>query len=220
MPRKKAQQSRQTAAAEAVEVEGVAIVKRDFGEVIDVNRMVQTATEVIKQQRRNRHRLLWLMTGKTCRIMIMAGEAAIKKGVNAGAIVKEVAPIMGGGGGGRPNFAQGGGTKCDKLAETVSAAEEAVKKQLEALRLLFLFVLGFNFYICHALLFAMAMDPFKKVFVSRFGCFAGCIRLCCLRCLECDCDREYPGFRVRHSHRQGSSYGWGCSRLFCFVEER
>ena len=70
--------------------------------------------------------------GKTCRLMVMAGEAAVKKGVNAGSIVKEAAPIFGGGGGGgRPNFAQGGGTKPEKLADAVSAAEEAVKKQLK-----------------------------------------------------------------------------------------
>ena len=114
----------------AVEVDGVAIVKRDFGEIIDVNRMVQTATEVIKRNEAT-VTLYYGSDGKTCRIMIMAGEAAAKKGVNAGGIVKEVAPIFGGGGGGRPNFAQGGGTKCDKLAETVAAAEEAVKKQLK-----------------------------------------------------------------------------------------
>ena len=100
------------------------------GEIIDVNRMVQTATEVIKQ-RDATVTLYFGSDGKTCRVLIMAGEAAIKKGVNAGAIVKEVAPIMGGGGGGRPNFAQGGGTKCDKLAETVQAALDAIKKQLK-----------------------------------------------------------------------------------------
>jgi len=55
----------------------------------------------------------------------------MNKGVNAGGIVKEVAPLFGGGGGGRPNFAQGGGTKCDKMPDAIIAAEELVKKQLK-----------------------------------------------------------------------------------------
>ena len=61
--------------------------------------------------------------------MIMAGETAVQKGVNAANIMKEVAPIFGGGGGGRTNFAQGGGIKPDKLQEAVKAAEDEVKKQ-------------------------------------------------------------------------------------------
>ncbi len=113
-----------------IEIDGIAIVKRDFGEIIDVNRMVQTATEIIKRNEAT-VTLFYGSDGKTCRLMVMAGETATKKGVNAGGIVKEAAPIFGGGGGGRPNFAQGGGTKCDKLADTVVAAEEAVKKQLK-----------------------------------------------------------------------------------------
>jgi len=112
------------------EAEGIAIVKRDFGEVIDVNRMVQTASEVIKRNEAT-VTLYYGCDGKTCRIMVMAGEAAVQKGVDAGNIVKEAAPIMGGGGGGRPNFAQGGGTKCDKLLHAVHAAQEAVKSQLK-----------------------------------------------------------------------------------------
>jgi len=121
----------QTQRAEAaVEVEGVSIVKRDFGEVIDINRMLTTASEVIKRNDAT-VTLYYGSDGKSCRLMVMAGETAVKKGVNAGNIVKEAAPIFGGGGGGRPNFAQGGGTKCDKLKETVQAAEEAVKKQLQ-----------------------------------------------------------------------------------------
>ncbi|MCL2359838.1 MAG: alanine--tRNA ligase [Nitrososphaerota archaeon] len=112
-----------------LEVEGVSIVKRDFGEVIDVNRMLTTATEVIK---RNDAivTVYYGSDGKTCRLLIMAGETAVKRGINACNIVKEAAPIFGGGGGGRPNFAQGGGTLCDKLKEAVTAAEEAIKKQL------------------------------------------------------------------------------------------
>src|SRR5208283_1476346 len=106
------------------------IVKRDFGEVIDVNRMVQTATEMIKRNEAT-VTLFYGSDGKTCRLMVMAGELAVQKGVNAGNIVKEVAPIFDGGGGGRANFAQGGGTKPDKLMEAVKAAEEETKKQVK-----------------------------------------------------------------------------------------
>ena len=121
----------QAKTAEAtVEADGIAIVKRDFGEVIDVNRMVQTASEMIKRNEAT-VTLFYGSDGKTCRLMVMAGETAVQKGVNANNIVKEVAPIFGGGGGGRANFAQGGGTQPDKLQEAVKAAEEAIKKQLK-----------------------------------------------------------------------------------------
>jgi alanyl-tRNA synthetase len=78
-----------------VEVDGIAIVKRDFGEVIDVNRMIQTATEVIKRNEAT-VTLFYGSDGKTCRLMVMAGETAVQKGINANQIVKEAAPIFGG----------------------------------------------------------------------------------------------------------------------------
>jgi alanyl-tRNA synthetase len=119
-----------TAVEAKVEVGGVAIVKRDFREVIDVNRMVQTATETIKRNEAT-VTLYYGCDGKTCRLMVMAGETAVQKGVNAGAVVKEAAPVFGGGGGGRPDFAQGGGTRCDKLHDAVKTAEEKLRNQLK-----------------------------------------------------------------------------------------
>ncbi|MCX8150302.1 MAG: alanine--tRNA ligase [Candidatus Bathyarchaeota archaeon] len=111
------------------EIEGVKLIKRDFGEVTDVNRMVQTANEIIK---RNNAvvTLFYGADGKTARIMIMAGDVAVAKGVNASDVVKFAAPVFGGGGGGRPNFAQGGGTKLEKLKEAVQVAEETIKRQI------------------------------------------------------------------------------------------
>ncbi|HBD64009.1 MAG TPA: alanine--tRNA ligase [Clostridiales bacterium] len=50
----------------------------------------------------------------------------IEKGVNAGNIVKEAAKVAGGGGGGRPDFAQAGG----KDSQKIDAAIEAVRAQL------------------------------------------------------------------------------------------
>ena len=60
----------------------------------------------------------------------MAGEAALKKGANAGEIVREASRIVGGGGGGKPNFAQGGGTNVDKLSEAVKGAKTTLLRQL------------------------------------------------------------------------------------------
>ena len=114
----------------SIDLGGIVIVKRDFGEMIDVNRMLQTATEIIKQNNKT-VALFYGSDNKTCRLMIMAGHEAVQKGVNAGNIVKEVAPLLGGGGGGRANFAQGGGTKPEKLKEALEKAQETIKKQLK-----------------------------------------------------------------------------------------
>jgi len=114
----------------AQEIDGITLVKRDFQEEIDVNRMVQTANEIIKRNEAT-VTLFYGTDGKNARILIMAGKTAVKKGVNAGEIVRAVSPIIGGGGGGRPNFAQGGGTQPEKLQEAVKAAEETLRKQLK-----------------------------------------------------------------------------------------
>jgi len=64
--------------------------------------------------------------------MIMAGKAALEKGVNANEIVREASAIIGGGGGGKPNFAQGGGTQTEKLTEAIKKAEQTLRDQLKA----------------------------------------------------------------------------------------
>jgi alanyl-tRNA synthetase len=50
--------------------------------------------------------------------------------IKAGQIVKEIAPIVGGGGGGRPDFAEAGGKQPEKIDEMLAAAESVVSKLL------------------------------------------------------------------------------------------
>ncbi len=52
--------------------------------------------------------------------------------VKAGQIVKELAPIVGGGGGGRPDFAEAGGKHPEKIDEMLRAAESVVAKLVGA----------------------------------------------------------------------------------------
>jgi len=113
----------------AQEIDGVTLVKRDFQGEIDVNRMVQTANEMIKRNQAT-VTLFYGADEKNARVLVMAGKAAVEKGVDAGTVVREVSPLIGGGGGGKPNFAQGGGTQPEKLQDAIKAAEKTIRKQL------------------------------------------------------------------------------------------
>ena len=112
------------------EVNGIKIIKRDFQDAIDVDRMVQTATEMIKKDEAT-VALFYGTNDKNARIMVMTGSTAIGKGANAGEVVREASALIGGGGGGRPNFAQGGGTQVQKLSQAIMKAEEVLRKQLK-----------------------------------------------------------------------------------------
>lgn len=56
-------------------------------------------------------------------IVCAAGDDAVKKGLNAGKICGATAKACGGGGGGKPNFAQAGGRDASNLAEALAAAK-------------------------------------------------------------------------------------------------
>ena len=59
------------------------------------------------------------------------GPAAVKAGAHAGNLLKAVSPIVGGGGGGRPNSAQSGGKLPEKLGEAMKEAERILVAQIK-----------------------------------------------------------------------------------------
>ncbi|MCR5104066.1 MAG: alanine--tRNA ligase [Eubacterium sp.] len=63
-------------------------------------------------------------------LIVMASDDAVKAGIHAGNIIKAIAPIVGGGGGGRPNMAQAGGKDASRIQDALKAGVEEVKKQL------------------------------------------------------------------------------------------
>jgi alanyl-tRNA synthetase len=50
--------------------------------------------------------------------------------VPAGQIVKQIAPIVGGGGGGRPDFAEAGGRDVQKIDEMLAASEGVLREMI------------------------------------------------------------------------------------------
>lgn len=57
----------------------------------------------------------------------MATKDTVAKGVHCGKIIKEIATIAGGGGGGRPDMAQAGGKDPNKLEEAIKTVETVVE---------------------------------------------------------------------------------------------
>ena len=68
--------------------------------------------------------------GGKASLMVCADDAAQKKGAHAGNIVKAIAGLVGGGGGGRPNMAQAGGSDPSGIDKALAAAKDALAGQI------------------------------------------------------------------------------------------
>jgi alanyl-tRNA synthetase len=110
-------------------IDNVNFVTQVF-EPLDIERMITTASELVKKEANS---VLFFIgkNEKTARFVVMVGKEAVEKGVNAAEIARAAASVLGGGGSGRPDFAQGGGTKTNKVDEAIGMTEKTLRKQLE-----------------------------------------------------------------------------------------
>ena len=69
--------------------------------------------------------------GEKANLVAVCGKDAIAKGVKAGDLVREVAKLAGGGGGGRPDSAMAGAKDLSKLDEAVAETENIVKSLIK-----------------------------------------------------------------------------------------
>jgi len=109
-------------------INGVDFATQEFKQT-SVDAIIKAAIEEV-QKNPKMVAVFWRVDKNTVRIIVMAGKEAVKKGINAREIADETASVLGGGGSGRPDFAQGGGTLIGKVTEALQKAEEAIKKQL------------------------------------------------------------------------------------------
>jgi alanyl-tRNA synthetase len=63
--------------------------------------------------------------------LAMVTPDVVSKGVHAGKLVKQIAVVTGGGGGGKPELGQAGGKDKGKIGQALSMTGEMVKKALE-----------------------------------------------------------------------------------------
>ncbi len=64
-------------------------------------------------------------------LVAMATEEALKKGAHAGNLIKGIAGLVGGGGGGRPNMAQAGGKNPAGISAAIAEAAKVLEGQIK-----------------------------------------------------------------------------------------
>ena len=105
----------------ADDVNGVAVVVEEFP-----NGDIKEKIDELKNQNEKLCAMLFQVKGD--KVLIAAGVKGC--GAKAGDWIKKIAPILGGGGGGRPDFAQAGGKDASKLPEAKEAALAFIKEVL------------------------------------------------------------------------------------------
>jgi len=100
-----------------VEVKGVKLFR---GELIDVDgEALRDLADRIRDKVQEGVVVLGSALDDKVQFVAMASKNAVQKGVHSGKIIKEIASITGGGGGGRPDMAQAGGKHPEKLHEAM-----------------------------------------------------------------------------------------------------
>ena len=115
--------------SQVVEVEGVKLLATQVADV-DMNGLRNLGDELKQKLGEGVVVLASAIDGKVS-LLAMATDAAMKKGAHAGNLIKGIAALVGGGGGGRPNMAQAGGKNPAGIPEAIAKAAEVLKEQME-----------------------------------------------------------------------------------------
>ncbi len=91
---------------------------------------IRTQVDRVKQKAGSAVVVVGWIDGDKVGLLAAVSDDVIKKGVKAGDLIKQIAPMVGGGGGGRPNMAQAGGKEPGKLGDALTSARRLVEQQL------------------------------------------------------------------------------------------
>ena len=110
--------------ASAEEVKGVKLVSAVVGEV--AGEALKSLAEAALVRVGSAVVVLGATVAGKAQFIVAVSPDLVKKGLHAGKIIKEVAKVAGGGGGGQPALANAGGKDVSKMAEAVAKARDVI----------------------------------------------------------------------------------------------
>lgn len=105
----------------ANDIEAVVAAVRDYDK-----EMMQDLLDSLKSSLNNYFVFLVSVNDARLALMTCSSPAAIARGLAAGKVIKEAAKTLGGGGGGRPDFAQAGAKDASKVAEALADVKRKI----------------------------------------------------------------------------------------------
>lgn len=109
-----------TLIAEAEIMDGLKVVVQRMASA-DIDELLKAAALLAEQD------CVALLGSETGKLVAAVGQSGLAKGIKAGSIIRAAAKALGGGGGGRPELAQGGGPNAEKLDEALAAGRGAMR---------------------------------------------------------------------------------------------
>ena len=113
---------------QVTEVKGVKLIAAKVDDV-DMNGLRDLGDQ-LKEKLGEGVIVLASAAGGKVSLVAMATDEAVKKGAHAGNLIKGIAGLVGGGGGGRPNMAQAGGKNPDGIDAAIAKVSEVLESQL------------------------------------------------------------------------------------------
>ena len=113
---------------QAVEVKGTKLLATSV-DGVDMNGLRDLGDQLKDKLGEGVVVLLSAQDGKV-NMIAMATDGAVKAGAHAGNLIKGIAALVGGGGGGRPNMAQAGGKNPTGIPAAIAEASKVLEDQL------------------------------------------------------------------------------------------
>ena len=91
---------------------------------------LKSISDFVKQAAKSSAVILGSQTNGTATIVVAVTDDLVKRGISARDIVKEIAPLIEGSGGGHPQMAQAGSKRAEKIEEAVRSAGQLIVELL------------------------------------------------------------------------------------------
>jgi alanyl-tRNA synthetase len=112
----------------SIDIKGIKIIRCDFKQYS--SELLRNIADLIKSKVPSSAAILFSVHADRVIVILSLTSDIVEKGLDAGALIKSISPILGGGGGGKKNIAEAGGKDPSKISAAFNSLVETIKAKL------------------------------------------------------------------------------------------